>query len=69
MSDQTAAQTVPVIDLSTEPGVGIGEWALVVLVAAVALAYLSRKFFLGRRKSGCASCGKPDCSVRDVTPN
>ena len=61
MTGQTEAQT-PVIDLSGEGGTGFGEWILVAAVVAAALIYLGRKF-VGRRKSGCAGCGKSDCAV------
>jgi hypothetical protein len=56
MSDATAP---PPLDLGAEAALGLGEWALVAVVAAGGLAYLVRGF-ARRRKSGCGGCAGCD---------
>jgi hypothetical protein len=57
MSDATAP---PPVDLGAEAALGLGEWALVAVVAAGGLAYLVRGFARRRKSScgGCAGCDK-----------
>lgn len=58
----------PVIDLSTEGGIGTGEWMLVGIVAVAATIFLVRKFAV--RKRMCSSCGKTEgCAARNLGRN
>jgi len=58
MSDGTSA---PPLDLGAEAAMGLGEWALVAVVATGGLAYLVRGF-AKRKKSGCGGCAGCDKS-------
>ncbi len=53
--------TTPSVDLGAEAAMGLGEWALVAVVAAGGLAYLVRGF-AKRRRSGCGGCAGCDKS-------
>ena len=53
------ADATPAIDLGAEATIGLGEWALIAVVAAGGLAYLVRGF-ANRRKSGCGGCAGCD---------